>query len=163
MQSYRNFARHTNKAPASSGREIKRALQFVSYDVVSCLLLNCRRESVAGDEDYDTVPVVYVVRLLGAAFGIDAQTVGADAVGLGESVVNGLCAALGELLVIGSCTGILVGVALDQDFHVGIGLEVFGCIVDIDHFLVGNLRGVDGKAYSRRERRLSSRVHRGGR
>ncbi len=72
---------------------------------------------VGGNEDYDSVPVVHVVGLGGAAFSFNQQARLVNAVGLGESIVNSLSTFLLEGLVVGACAGVFVGVALDENLH----------------------------------------------
>ena len=64
-----------------------------------------------GVEDYDTVPVVFGIRLCRAAFALDGKTVGIDAVLIGEGIGDSLCATLRQLLVVCCGAGVLVGIA----------------------------------------------------
>ena len=117
---------------------------------VSCFgQLAFLKESVAGNEDYDAVPVVGRIGLAGAAFRIDAETMCVDAVGLCENIVDGFRTTLGQGLIVLACAGVFVGITFNHHVDVGIILQILGGVVDVDHLLVGNLRGIDCEADSR--------------
>lgn len=94
-------------------------------------------------EYYDTVPVVFVVRLGFATVGLDGEAVGADAVLVGENVGYGLSTTLREFHIVSCGTGVLVGIALYDYVNFGISLHPFGYVVNVDHFFVGNHCRVD--------------------
>ena len=97
-------------------------------------------------EDYDAVPVVDVVGLYIGAFGLNCEAVGVHTVFVNEGVVHCLSAALGETHVVSACTGILVSIAYDSHVLVGIFLHPLGDVVYVDHFGIGDLRGVEREA-----------------
>ena len=89
-------------------------------------------------EDYYTVPVVGRVRLDIAAFCIDSQAILGDTVFVDEDLLNSLGTTLGEIHIILGSTGLLVGITLDHDLGVGIGLHPLGDVVYIYHFGIGH-------------------------
>lgn len=109
--------------------------------------------SECGDEDDDSIPIVVGVDLGGAALGVDSEARRADAVGVGEQVVDGLGTALRELEVVLSRAGVFVGVATDDDVNAGVVVEVLSYVVDVDHFLFGDLVGIDGETDGGEHRR----------
>ena len=98
-------------------------------------------------EDSDAVPVVDLIGLLRRAFSLYCETVGIDAVFVGEDVVYGLCATFREAHVVFAGTGVLVGVTYDGYILVGISLHPLCDVVDVDHFLVADTGRVESEAY----------------
>ena len=107
--------------------------------------------SFGSGEDYDAVPVVGGIYLGVRTFGLEDESVGRDAVVAGEDVGHSLGATLREFHVVGRCTGVLVGIAAYYNLGVGVGLEIFGDVVYVDHFLRRYVGRIDLEAYGGEE------------
>ena len=95
---------------------------------------------ITRNKDNYTVPVIDIVYLFRATFGLYGQTALVYTIGLGKCVIHSLRTLFRQAHIIFRRTGIFIGIPFNEDIDSGICFQIFSRVIDVNHLLIGNLR-----------------------